>query len=66
MYKMEDIAERELDALRTLGIVLTLDFDNKLVKIVKDTSEQDHSLCDDEDAIALVKHIQQRNMMREL
>ena len=55
VYKMKDVASRELDALRTLGIVFTLDFDNQLIKIVEDTSEQEHTLCGDEDAIALVK-----------
>jgi hypothetical protein len=55
VYKMEDLSSREVDALRTLGITFTLDLDNQVIKIVEDTHEQDHQLCGDEDAIALVK-----------
>ena len=64
-YKMSEVASKEVDALRTLGIKFTLDFDNQIIKIVEDTSEQDHSLCDDEDVLALVKSLRQREMLRE-
>jgi len=54
-YKMEDLSSREVDALRTLGIKFTLDFDNQVIRIIEDTSEQEHELCGDDDAIALVR-----------
>ena len=56
-YKAHEFTGKHIDALRTLGVKVKLDVKNggDLV-ILNDTSELDHSLCGDDDAIAFVKH----------
>jgi len=43
-----------MKALLVLGVKVEVIEGHKL-KILEDTSEQNHELCDDEDALALVK-----------
>lgn len=62
IIELSKITPRELQALQELGIKLEIDGDNQVVRILEDTSEQDHALCDDPDAAALVKSIRRRGL----
>ncbi len=45
LYDIEAVSNAELNALRTLGIKIKLDYGLKKVRIVEDTSVLEHKDC---------------------
>ena len=56
IYDRSEVTSWELIGLFFLGIKTEPIENGAKIKILGDTSEQDHCLCDDEDAIALIRH----------
>jgi hypothetical protein len=55
IYEDHEWSVQEMKALLALGVKVEVIEGHKL-KILSDTSEQNHVLCDDEDALALIRH----------